>query len=129
MTCNEEFTKQTSRKAKKADTTAADLPGRDPEVKDEKLMQYVYQLAEMVGWHYIDGTGIHVAHGAKSLRSPQPRFAVREYPLRTTVACWKTPNGPTWRVVEERADLRDLQSHHGLLTERCERLVTFFHST
>ena len=98
MTCNEEFTKQTSRKAKKADTTAADLPGRDPEVKDEKLMQYVYQLAEMVGWHYIDGTGIHVAHGAKSLRSPQPRFAVREYP-------WKTPNGPTWYVVEERADL------------------------
>lgn len=50
VTCNEEFTKQTSRKAKKADTTAADLPGRDPEVKDEKLMQYVYQLAEMVGW-------------------------------------------------------------------------------
>lgn len=130
VTYNEEFTKQTSRKAKKADTTAADLPGRDPEVKDEKLMQYVYQLAEMVGWHYLDGTGrIHVAHGAKSLRSPQPRFAVREYPLRTTVACWKTPRGPTWRVVEERADLRDLQSHHGLLTERCERLVTFFHNT
>ncbi|CAL1171968.1 unnamed protein product [Cladocopium goreaui] len=97
VTCNEEFTKQTSRKAKKADTTAADLPGRDPEVKDEKLMQYVYQLAEMVGWHYIDGTGIHVAHGAKSLRSPQPRFAVREYP-------WKTPNGPTWYVVEERLE-------------------------
>ena len=105
--------------------TTADL--RAPVEKDEKLMQYVYQLAEMVGWHYIGGTGIHVAHGAKSLRSPQPRFAVREYLFGTTVACWKTPNGPMWRVVEER-DLRDLLCYGGLLPERGERLATFFHS-
>ena len=122
----EGFTKQSTKKKKEVADDGAELPGRPPGIRDHALMHHVNQLAEQSGWHYRDGVGIHVAHNAKSLRSPQPRFALRDFPFRTSVACWKRLGTFKWMIIEENVDLRDLPNHQEQLSSRCNRLVTFF---
>lgn len=126
---NESFTKQTYKKKKPeamAKANEDDLQGRLPEGRDEGLMKFVYQLSELSGWHYVDETGVNVARNAKSLRSPAPRFAIREFPYRTTVVGWRTGRGVQWRILEEKVDLRDIPNHQEQLQSRAHRLVTFF---
>ena len=124
------FTKQTSKGKKPAAVGDAEpgdkLPGRVPEDRDAGLMKFVTKLSECSGWHFLDGVGVNVAHGAKSYRGPEPRFAVREFPLRTSIAGWFTQGSMKWRVLEEKVDLRDLCNHHEQLGIRTTRLITFF---
>ena len=122
----EEFVRQTAKKKKPAEITAL-LPGRGVQAGDDDLLRHVYKFAEMVGWHYVDGVGVHVAHGAKSLRGPQPRFSLRDYPYRTSVGSWRTSgSSEEWRVIEEKVDMRDLPNLQEQLASRASRLVTFF---
>ena len=122
---NPEFVKQTAKTRKKAEAVE-ELPGRGEEGRDAALMVHVRRLSESPGWHYVQGIGIHVAHNAKSFRSPAPRFAIREYPYRTTVGEFKQRIGSTWRFLEEKTDLRDLSNPQEQFAERAGRLVTFF---
>ena len=125
------FTKQTSKgrktaKVGEAEQTGDELPGRLPGGQDEALMKFVRQLCESSGWHFLYGVGIQVAHGAKSYRGPEPRFAAREFPFRTTVAGWFFKGSMKRRILEEKTDLRDLPNHHEQICVRTTRLVTFF---
>ncbi|CAK9004322.1 Dapdiamide synthesis protein DdaC, partial [Durusdinium trenchii] len=105
-----------------------DLPGRAVEAKDEALMRHVYKLAEQSGWHYVEGVGIHVAHNAKSLRSPQPRYSLRDYPYRSSYASWRTKTGEVvWRVLEEKIDLKDLNNQQEQLAHRCRHRTVPVH--
>ena len=121
------FTKQTSKGKKKLENVASgELPGRVPGGQDDALMKFVYQLAECSGWHFLDGIGVNVAHGAKSFRSPQPRFSLRDFPLRTTVAGWMIGGKLQWRILEEKVDLRDLNHLQEQIEVRTSRLLSFF---
>ena len=120
-----EFVKQTAKTRKKAEAVD-ELPGRGEEPRDASLMKHVRRLSESPGWHYVQGIGIHVAHNAKSFRSPAPRFALREFPLRTTVGEFKQKIGSVWRFLEEKTDLRDLSNPQEQFESRAGRLVTFF---
>ena len=123
---NESFTKQKKKGAKVADMVD-DLPGRAVESKDEDLMRHVYKLAEQSGWHYVEGVGIHVAHNAKSLRSPQPRYSLRDFPYRSSYASWRAKTGDlVWRVLEQKNDMRDMPNLQEQFKDRCRQLVTFY---
>ena len=67
-----------------------------------------------------------VADGAKSYRSPAPRFTLRDFPYRTTVAGFKGRGSVQWRILEEKVEPRDLPNHQEQLSRPCSRLVTFF---
>ena len=120
-----EFVKQTAKTRKKAEAVD-ELPGRGEEPRDASLMKHVRRLSESPGWHYVQGIGIHVAHNAKSFRSPAPRFALRDFPFRTTVGEFKQKIGSVWRFLEEKTDLRDLSNPQEQFESRAGRLVTFF---
>ena len=124
--------RQVSKKAKKKleesqKIETAELPGREPTVADSALLRYVREFGEAPGWHFTDNIGVHAAQHAMSTRSPSPRFAIQQFPLRTVVAEFKDAKGlPVWRILEERADLRDMTSHQEKLTRRAFRLISFF---
>ena len=127
-----DFVRQVSKKAKKKleesqKIETAELPGREPTVADSALLRYVREFGEAPGWHFTDNIGVHAAQHAMSTRSPSPRFAIQQFPLRTVVAEFKDAKGlPVWRILEERADLRDMTSHQEKLTRRAFRLISFF---
>ena len=120
-----EFARQTKSGSKKAQEVS-DLPGRALEDKDKAIMEFAYNLSEQPGWHFVHGHGVNMAHGAKSLRSPQPRFAVRDFPYRTSLARWRSGGDLVWRVIEEKVDLRDIANFQEQLTHRAERPVAFY---
>ena len=123
----EEFVKQTSKQKKAVEAVEGALPGRPIEAKDEALMRHVHALAELCGWLFVDGTGVHVAHSARSFRSPAPRFATRDVPYRTTIGAWRGGDGGMrWQVLEEKQDVRDLSNLQEQFEHRALRLVTFF---
>jgi len=124
---NAEFTKQTS-KALKEVTDAENLPGRAMEPRDEALLRHIHAVSESPGWHFSDGVGIHVARSAKSLRSPAPRFSLRDFPYRTSLGEYRFKGALHWRVLEEGQDLRDLANPQGQLEERSRCLVSFYHN-
>lgn len=65
-------------------------------------------------WHFRDGVGIHVAQGAKSYRSPAPRFAIRDgFPFRSPLAEYRFR-----RILEEKQDLRDLANLQAQMESR-----------
>ena len=123
---NESFTKQKKKGAKVADMVD-DLPGRAVESKDEDLMRHVYKLAEQSGWRYVEGVGIHVAHNAKSLRSPQPRYSLRDFPYRSPYMPAAGPRPEIWcGGCWNKTDLRDLPNLQEQFKDRCRQLVTFY---
>ena len=99
----EGFTKQTKKgKANYEEENLTELPGRVPDGRDEALLKYMCtSLLSSPGWHFIDGISVSVAHGAKSYCSPAPRFTLRDFPYRTTVAGWKGQGSVQWRILEE----------------------------
>jgi hypothetical protein len=90
----------------------------DPYAQDQLLMEHVQRLSESAGWHFVEGVGIHVAHQAGSFRSPVPRFAVRDFPYRTTIGEFKrAQNLSTWRILEQRVNLLELANPKQLFRE------------
>ena len=61
----------------------AELPGVAVDGNDA-MLPHLHGLAERRGWHYVSGIGVQVACAAKSYRTPEPRFSIAEFPLRTT---------------------------------------------
>ena len=130
VTYSPDFVKQTTRKKKDVPAELypdGELPGRAAVAEDRELLQWARHFSESPGWHFVDGVGIHVANGAMSLRSPNPRFAINDYPLRTVVGEFHDPKGlPTWRILEERADLREMSNLQEKLLRRAHRLLSFY---
>ena len=91
------FIKQTSKKAK-ATQEVDELPGKPVSEQMEAIKPFVQRFGESPGWHFVEGIGIQVVHGAASLRSPQPRFAARDFPLRTTLGEFISGGKAMWRV-------------------------------
>ena len=125
-----EFVKQTAKKKKPDDSSGVreeSLPGRSTTADDAELLRFATMFGEAPGWHFADGVGVHSAHGAKSYRSPNPRFAIKDFPLRSTVAEFKDPEGlPIWRILEERSDLRSMANLQEVLPRRASRLISFY---
>ena len=94
------FVKQTIKPKVKA------LPGPDvlsgePVVYHDPILPFLQGLAPKRGWHKRDDLAIHVAHGAKSLRRPEPRFEASSFPLRTSFVLFHDVSGRgLWRVLE-----------------------------
>ena len=124
----QEYTKQNLKKAKPGDEVSV-LPGEPLEAKHGGLLEHARHLGEAPGWHMVDTVGVHVAHGAKSFRSPQPRFSLASFPLRTTLGEFNAGALPSWRVLEENQSLKDLSNLTEVLPSRARRLVSFFHDT
>ena len=124
--------RQVSKKAKKKleeslKEETAELRGREPTMAGGALLRYVREFGESPGWHFTDNIGVRAAQHAMSMRSPSPRFAIQQFPLRTVVAEFNYAKGlPVWRILEERADLRDLHNRQERLPRRAFRLISFF---
>ena len=48
------------------------------------MMGYFSKIGEQTGWHHVDRMGVNGAFGARSDRTPEPRFSSSQYPYRTT---------------------------------------------
>ena len=97
----------------------------DPSAQEQLLMEHVQRLSESAGWHFVEGVGIHVTHQAGSFRSPVPRFAVRNFPYRTTIGEFKSAqNLSTSRILEQRVNLLALANPQTALPRRALRLVS-----
>ena len=70
-----------------------DLPGRAPGAADGEPLQWARHFCESAGWHFVDGIGVSVAQQAMSMRSPNPRFPILDFPLRTVVAKFRDERG------------------------------------
>jgi hypothetical protein len=127
---NPEFVKQTVRKKKEVheeEFPDGELPGRVPATSDGELLQWARHFAEAPGWHFVDGVGVNVSHQASSMRSPSPRFTILDFPLRTVVSEFLDGKGlPTWRILEERVDLKEKANHQEKLPRRAHRLISFY---
>ena len=120
------YVKQTSKKAK-AGEAAEDLPGRAVGENDRGLLEFVFRHSEEPGWHFVDGIGINVSRGAKSMRSPQPQLAVKDFPLRTSMGEFLKPDGRCeWRLLEDSQDMLELPNPNEQMAVRARKLVTFF---
>ena len=97
------------------------LDGNDP------LLGFLLKFAEHRGWHSQGNMGVNVAHGARSFRTPEPRFSSAQFPLRTSFARYELPTGERrWRVLERKTRYLEEANQHGLLTLAAPVLVTFF---
>ena len=124
----EDFVKQTFKKKKTIDDLkeGTKLPGREAQSGDFQLMQHVHHFALSPGWHFSQGVGVQVARLAKSFRGPSPRFALRDFPLRTTVGEFVVQGRPIWQILEERVDMRDMASLQEILPVPAATLVSFY---
>jgi hypothetical protein len=104
------------------------LPG-EPVAKDDAIFGHLMKLAEQRGWHTRSGMGINVAFNAKSHRTPEPRFSVSQFPLRSTYARFEHSSGQLeWRCLEAGVKYSDFSNQHALFGRSIPVLVTLFHS-
>ncbi|OLQ04968.1 Uncharacterized protein K02A2.6 [Symbiodinium microadriaticum] len=102
------------------------LPGASVDGGDP-LLGFLLKFAEDRGWHHQGSMGVNVSHGAKSFRTPEPRFSSAEFPLRTTFGRYELPSGElAWRVLERKNRYLEEANQHSLLPLPAPVLVTFF---
>ena len=111
------FVKQTS-KEKPSKATLADpdaLLGR-PLAADDPMLSRLLNLSDSPGWHQREGIPIHVAKGARSFRSPEPRFDSEEFDIRSSYGRLDFPDGRSeWRELEKNVKYSHLRGgRHGL---------------
>ena len=85
-----EFVKQTLKARSKkpsmvVEQAGTELPGEAVH-GDDLMLLHLHGLCDRRGWHYLAGIAVQVACAAKSFRTPDPRFSVDEFPLRTSLA-------------------------------------------
>ena len=102
------------------------VDGNDP--GDGLPCIYLPKLCEQKGWHHLDQMGVNVAFGARSYRTPEPRFGASSFPYRTTFGRLEQPPGCRWRRLTTDEGRHDL-NQHALLSERFGVLITFFKSS
>ena len=94
------------------------------------MMGYLSKLCEQKGWHHLDQMGVNVAFGARSYRTPEPRFSASNFPYRTTFGRVEQPPGCyQWRRLTTDEAYTSLPNQHALLSERFGVLITFFKSS
>jgi hypothetical protein len=130
VTYSPDFVKQVSKaKTKRTPSTATstlELPGEPPGGNDP-VLSHLLRLGEQRGWHHKDGIGINVAYGAKSFRTPEPRFSAKEFPRRTTYGRFDTGGDQAvWRVLERDFEYQSAPNQHALIGVQAQVLVTFF---
>ena len=126
------FVKQGKSKAvkKKSSTPAPTiLPGDEMNASDP-MFAHVMKLGDVTGWHQSDGVVTQVARQAKSFRTPRPRFAAADYPLRSSFARFDSTTGSVWRRLETDVDYESMANPQGLIGGTAAILVSCFrHST
>ena len=129
-----EFVKQVSKGAKRRTTSTSassaswtTLPGDDL-LNDDPILGYVLKLSTQRGWHSEGELGVNVAQNARSLRTPEPRFASAALPFRTTFGCFELSGKLVWRALERSVKYVELANQHALLPVTALSLVTFFHA-
>ena len=128
VTYSPTFVKQVvkAKQTKVAPRAILPLPGTAVDGNDP-VMGYLSKLCEQKGWHHLDQMGVNVAFGARSFRTPEPRFSASEYPYRTTFGRVEQPPGCyQWRRLSTDEAYTALPNQHSLLSERFGVLVTFF---
>ncbi|CAE6915744.1 RE2 [Symbiodinium sp. CCMP2592] len=97
---NVKFVKQTI-KAKPKVRPGPEVVSGEEVGPTDPVLGFLQGLATKRGWHRRDGLVIQVAHGAKSYRSPEPRFDAEMYPVRTSYALFHDQQGRgSWRILE-----------------------------
>ena len=97
--------------------------------KEDAMVGHLMKLSEQRGWHHRPGVGINVATNAKSFRTPEPRFSVTQFPLRTTYVRIDHPSGQCeWRRLESGVKYSDFSNQHALFGRVAPILITLFHS-
>ena len=129
-----DFVKQVNKGAKRRSSSttssmssSAALPGEDVP-NDDPIMGYVLKFASQRGWHSNGDLGVNVAQNARSLRTPEPRFASSALPFRASFACFESEGRLLWRALERSVKYTDLPNQHALIGRSAESLVTFFHA-
>jgi len=129
ITYSPNFVKQVSkgkRSTAAKPSQVTELPGEALDGNDP-LLGFLLKFAEHRGWHSQGNMGVNVAHGARSFRTPEPRFSSAQFPLRTSFARYELPTGERrWRVLERKTRYLEEANQHGLLTLAAPVLVTFF---
>ena len=124
------FVKQVYKAAKssKQQVTATTLPG-EPLTGSDPLLNHLLRLGNQRGWHFQNNVGVHVAFGAKSFRTPEPRFSMEAYPIRSSFARFSLPSGQMeWRQLERGIRYGRLSNQHALFGGTAGVLVTLFHA-
>ncbi|CAK9032022.1 Integrase catalytic domain-containing protein [Durusdinium trenchii] len=130
-TFNQAYVKQgkPSRKQLALSSSSAALDG---EPLNEALPVFVFlqQLAESPGWHHKGDIVTHVAHHARSYRSPIGRYEIEKYPIRTTYARFDLDTGIShWRILEDHVKMRSLTNRQALLSTPARVLISIFTDT
>eukprot|EP00439_Symbiodinium_sp_Y106_P030299 s2423_g3.t1 len=133
ITYSPDFVKQVQ-KAKRPSSTSArttsasstSLPG-EPLRPDDPVYGHLLKLSKLKGWHTQNGLSINVAKGARSYRTPEPRFSSDSLPLRTSFGCFACKDQLEWRVLERGTKYGALPNQHALFGH-AEVLITIFHA-
>ena len=99
VTYNPSYVKQNVKKRLPLRNCGPVLPGQL--LTDDVLKGHLIKLSEMPGWHLREGIVIHVCRGAKSLRTPEPRFKSEIYPLRSSYGRLDSTIQSEWRVLDQ----------------------------
>ena len=133
ITYSPDFVKQVQ-KAKRPSSTSTrttsasstSLPG-EPLRPDDPVYGHLLKLSKLKGWHTQNGLGINVAKGARSYRTPEPRFSSDSLPFRTSFGCFACKDQLEWRVLERGTKYGALPNQHALFGH-AEVLITIFHA-
>ena len=119
--------KKSSSLQKSSEAACASLPGV-PVSGDDPILAHLCGLCEKRGWHFVSGIGIQVACAARSFRTPELRFSLAEYPLRTTYGRFElSQTEHVWQLLEFAAVVSVLPNQHGLIGCTVPVLITLFH--
>ena len=126
-----DFVKQVQKAARakpcSATTTTSSAAG-EPLLGDDPVLSHLLKLSSMKGWHARPGLGINVAKGARSLRTPEPRFSSDSLPYTTTFGCFEVGDQLLWPVLERGIKYCSLPNTHALIGPTAHMLVTVFHA-
>jgi hypothetical protein len=96
---------------------------------EDPLLKHLMRLGEQREWHHQNHIGVHVAYGARSFRTPAPRFSIETFPCRSTFARFEMKSGQCeWRQLERAVRVGSLSNQHALLGCTAPILVTLFHA-
>ena len=98
--------------------------------KDSELVERCEKFSD-TGFHKVLGedqsvSWVHVARNAKSYRSPEPRLAPADFPLRTTVGCFSTADGLSWRLLERNENYMKLRNSKAQIPCKAFKLYSIF---
>ena len=95
---------------------------------NDAILPHLQGLAAKRGWHFISGIGVQVACAAQSFRSPEPRFSIAGFPLRTTYGRFDLgPAEKVWQKLESAAVMSELPNQHALIGCTVPVLLSLFH--